>query len=78
MSVKYPNAGELAKRFGVDKTKFHRKIKPIIVNDYKFELNKKGIKNPDIGIDSNNIIYLRSPKDIKIEFCTNITINNYP
>jgi len=58
MPVSFYSTEFLARKFKVDRRKFHREIKQIIINDFKKELQKEGIKNPDIGLDENENIYL--------------------
>lgn len=59
--VKFYDEKFLAKKFKVERLDFHRRIKPIIINDFKSELNKLGIKNPDIGLDEKDFIILGDP-----------------
>jgi hypothetical protein len=76
MPVNFYSTEFLAKKFKVDRRKFHREIKQIIINDFKRELLEEGIKNPDIGLDENNNIYLAdSNHSTVIE--TNLNISAY-
>ncbi len=47
-SIKY-----LADLLEITESDFHREIKPMILRDFKKELNDNGIKNPDIGLDED-------------------------
>ena len=59
--VKFYDEKFLAEKFKVIRLYFHRRIKPIIINDFKSELNKFEIKNPDIGLDEKDFIILGDP-----------------
>lgn len=56
--VKFYNETYLSKRLGIDRRKFHREIKPIIVADFPEICKELESDNPDIGLDSSNILYL--------------------
>lgn len=76
MNVRFYDSSELGKIFGVTPRQFHREIKTYIVNDFKPELKEKNINNPDIGLDSDNYIYLSdSSHQIIIE--TKMTVEDY-
>lgn len=76
MNIRFPDSNQLAREFGVTRREFHREIKPFIVADSKGLLNQHNITNPDIGIDVEQNIYLRSSDhDIIIE--TGLTIQDY-
>lgn len=74
---KYCNEKRLAYILKVDRRHFHRKIKPLIINDFKGELKQKNIENPDIGLDRNGYIYLVDPRNSKIYIKTNLHIDSY-
>lgn len=76
MKIKFPDANELGRIFGVSRREYHRQIKPFIVSDFKDELNEMHINNPDIGIDENKFIYLSDSNHKKI-ISTNLTIEDY-
>lgn len=56
---------------------FHRHIKPLIVADFKAELKKKGIENPDLYLDKNSKIYLVHPNNIRNYVETGLSIKEY-
>lgn len=56
--VKFYDENYLAKKLGIERRKFHRDIKPIIIADFKEIINELGCDNPDIGLDSSNNLYL--------------------
>lgn len=58
MAITFYDKNLLAKKFGVSRRNFHREIKTPIVSNFKKELKEKNIKNPDIGLDINDKIYL--------------------
>lgn len=76
MKIRYYKPDELAAIFGIDILSFHRKVKPIIISDFKKELSERNIKNPDIGIDENERIYLTNVEHTVI-FDTELTVNDY-
>lgn len=71
-SVKY-----LADLLNITESNFHRDIKPMILRDFKTELINDGIKNPDIGLDEDNKIYLVHPQDPTSYIITNLKIFDY-
>ncbi len=46
----------LAQKLQIERRKFHREIKPLILRDFKKELQKINVENPDIGLDENDNI----------------------
>lgn len=59
----FPDERELAKRLGAaNKDEFHDVIKQGIKTDFSRELQKAGIKNPDIGFDDVGNIIFKDPK----------------
>lgn len=75
--VRFYDEQELARRLGVDREDFHRRIKQIIIKDFKKELMEIGIRNPDIGLDENDNIYLSDPRDHSNVIPTNLNISAY-
>ena len=67
----------IAQLLGVTETQFHREIKKIIKMDFKMELANMGVENPDILLDSNNIMTLADPSDHTIFFQTTVSIFDY-
>ncbi len=45
--------------------------------DFKMELAKMGVENPDILLDSNNIMTLADPSDHTIFFQKTVSIFDY-
>jgi len=59
----FPDESELAKRLGAaNKDEFHDVIKPGIKTDFSKDLQKAGIKNPDIGFNDTGNIIFKDPK----------------
>jgi hypothetical protein len=71
------NEKYLAYLLKVDRRYFHRKIKPLIINDFKAELKQKGIENPDIGLDKTGCIYLVDPRNSKVYVDTKLSLDSY-
>ncbi len=67
----------LASLLNISEKDFHRNLKPVIVADFRIELEDKGIRNPDIGLDNQNIVYLVDPSDITNFVFTKLDINIY-
>ena len=67
----------LAQKFKVERQDFHRRIKQIIISDFKDELNKLGIKNHDIGLDEKENIVLSDPLNHENIIETNLHISAY-
>lgn len=76
MNITYYDSEELAKKFGVSKREFHREIKTYIVTDFRKELDDNNISNPDIGLDSNNNIYL-SDTNHTVIMETELNVSDY-
>lgn len=76
MKITYYDSEALAKKFGMSRRDFHRKIKTYIVSDFKKELDEKNISNPDIGLDSQNNIYL-SDTDHSEVIPTDLNVTDY-
>ena len=57
------SADEIAELFEVDAKHFHRVIKYRIKKDFKAELKKMDIDNPDILLCSENNIWLANPSN---------------
>lgn len=74
--MKFPSAKDLGKRLGTSEKGFHKKIKPDIVQTFKKELNKKGIRNPDIGVDGAGNIVLKKP-GTNIEIRTDLKLDTF-
>lgn len=75
--LKFYDEKYLASKLGIERRKFHREIKPIIVSDFKNELQKFKVENPDIGLDENDNIYFLDPKDHSRMIETNLSIFAY-
>lgn len=71
-SIKY-----LADLLELTESDFHRDIKPLILRDFKKELNDNGIKNPDIGLDEDYEMYLVHPLDTTNYIITDTKIFDY-
>jgi hypothetical protein len=71
-SIKY-----LADLLEITESDFHRDKKPMILRDFKKELNDSGIKNPDIGLDEDNKVYLVHPQDYTSYVITDLKIFDY-
>lgn len=56
--VKFYDEVYIAKKLGIDRRMFHRKIKPIILSDFPEICKELGSDNPDIGLDAENNLYL--------------------
>jgi len=67
----------LADILNVTEREFHREIKPLIIADYKKELQSNGIQNPDIGLDKDSNIYLVDPNNPSNYVETRINIFDY-
>jgi len=69
----------LAKLLNVSEREFHSQIKPLIVRDFQSELKRMGVKNPDILLDENHLIYLADPTNHKVPspIATNVEIFSY-
>jgi hypothetical protein len=67
----------LANLLGITAREFHRKIKPMIRKDFESELNELGVENPDIGLDSEKLIYLVDPRDHSVYYETRLSISAY-
>jgi len=66
----------LSKKLGIDRRKFHREIKPIIISDFPEIIEELGCENPDIGLDYLNNLYLGNI-DHTIIKSTGLTIFDY-
>lgn len=62
MQYNYKTAQEIATLLQVTVEYFHRDIKLKIKQDFKSELKKAGIENPDILLSLDNFIRLAHPK----------------
>lgn len=56
--VKFYDEIFLSKKLGIDRRKFHREIKPIILSDFPDICKELNSENPDIGLDSAGNLYL--------------------
>jgi hypothetical protein len=75
-SYKFPGKKELAKRLNVTVERFHRETKKDITERFSGVLQKKGIKNPDIGTDSLGNIVLKDPRTGKT-ILTEVPLSNF-
>ena len=62
---------------GITTNEFHRDIKPMILKEFRTELNKLSINNPDIGLDIDFHIYLSDPQDVTRFIATNVHLDSY-
>lgn len=58
MDVKFYSEDFLSRKLEIDRRKFHREIKPIIISDFPEIIKEIGSDNPDIGLDSSDNLYL--------------------
>ena len=77
MSWKHYTSKELAGLLNVTEQEFHRKIKRMIVRDFKAELKELNVENPDIFLDENNCILLVDPKKSEKYLLTELSIYSY-
>lgn len=56
--VKFYDEIYLSKKLGIDRRKFHREVKPIIISDFPQICKELESENPDIGLDSSDNLYL--------------------
>jgi|GEM_PF-2281944 len=56
--IKFYDEVFISEKLGIDRRKFHREIKPIIISDFQEIIKELGCDNPDIGLDSSNNLYL--------------------
>jgi hypothetical protein len=56
--IKFYDEVFLSKKPGIDRRKFHREIKPIIISDFPEIIKELGCENPDIGLDASGNLYL--------------------
>ena len=56
--IKFYDEVFLSKKLGIDRRKFHREIKPIIISDFPEIIKELGCENPDIGLDASGNLYL--------------------
>jgi hypothetical protein len=75
-SYKFPGKKELAKRLNVTVERFHRETKKDIMERFSGVLQKKGIKNPDIGTDSLGNIVLKDTRTGKT-ILTEVPLSNF-
>ena len=75
-NVKFYDEEYLARQLKMSAREFHQKVKPIIKADFSELLKELDSKNPDIGIDPDNMIYLADPGHLKI-LPTNFSIFDY-
>lgn len=71
------NKSYLSEKLGVEQRIFHRRIKPRIIKDFEKELDKIDLKNPDIGLDEEGLIYLVDTKDTTVYIETLLNISAY-
>lgn len=74
--VKFYDEKFLSKKLGIDRRKFHREIKPIIISDFADIIKELGSDNPDIGLDALDNLYL-SNVDHTIIKSTGLSIFDY-
>jgi hypothetical protein len=58
VEVKFYDENFLARKLGIDRRKFHREIKPIIISDFPEIIKETGTDNPDLGLDFADNLYL--------------------
>ncbi|MBU6158739.1 MAG: hypothetical protein KGP35_06875 [Bacteroidetes bacterium] len=56
--IKFYDEEFLSRKLGIDRRTFHREVKPIIISDFPEILKEIGSENPDIGLDSEDKLYL--------------------
>ncbi len=56
------NVRDILRVLSVDKRVFHKSVKPQIVRDFRQDLTKTGVRNPDIGMNNNGNIVFRDPR----------------
>jgi hypothetical protein len=74
--IRFYDEDFLAQKLGADRRKFHREIKPIILSDYPEIVSKLKTDNPDIGLDSDDNLYLATI-DHKTVLGTGFSIFDY-
>ena len=72
----FPSAKEMARRFGVSKSGWHREVKREILDDTGQFARRIGASNPDIGISDEGFIMLRNP-DTKKSITTDMKAECY-
>ncbi|MDI9880318.1 hypothetical protein [Flectobacillus longus] len=77
MQYNYKTAQEIATLLQVTVEYFHRDIKLKIKQDFKSELKKAGIENPDILLSLDNFIRLAHPKDKDNFIDTELKLTDY-
>ena len=77
MQYNYKTAQEIATLLQVTVEYFHRDIKLKIKQDFKSELKKAGIENPDILLSLDNFIRLAHPKDRDNFIDTELKLTDY-
>jgi hypothetical protein len=77
MKITFHTESELSQRLGISRVDFHRKIKPLIVRDFKDELKLLKVDNPDIGLDEKAQIVLAHPANHLIAIHTGLSIYDY-
>ena len=77
MGWKFYNSQELSNLLGISEEELHRKVKRLIKRDFKLELKRIGIKNPDILLNDDHLFSLADPRDHDKCFNTEISIFDY-
>lgn len=77
--AQYHDSKHLARILGVSEREFHSQIKKQIVRDFYIELSEIGLRNPDILLDEENLIFLAHPQNHRVPppIATNIDIFSY-
>jgi len=76
VSYKKLDEKELARRLNTDVKTLHKRTKKDIIHDFREQLAKKNIRNPDICLDGNNNIVLKHPTK-NITVVTNTPLDFY-
>lgn len=74
--IKFYDEVFLSKKQGIDRRKFHREIKPIIISDFAEMIKELRCENPDIGLASEDNLYLGNMEHTIIK-STGLSIFDY-
>ncbi|MDI1316266.1 hypothetical protein [Flavobacterium sp.] len=74
---KFYSKEEISDLLNVDGEEFHREIKKIIKADFKAELKRINVTNPDILLDDKYKMRLADPRDHNNFYDTDLEIHEY-
>lgn len=74
----YPDAEQMGKLLGVSKSKFHKKLKKIIISQHSEELSKNGFNdNPDVGYNKKTNKITFKDRITGKEFQSDTSVDSY-